>query len=163
MLFKFHKPFVVGCPTFRGADLWGYGIFDHFSARTVAGLEDGLVHFFSDDMFAEGRDIVFDPSGDADAERVEGNEFDGIADVVAPQSGIAVDDQGVIFAGFDLPQGIAEWVFGKNFVGGHKFEEDTGSRIEEQAGLVLCILEGEEPFGSGEGFHAVYAFAYELF
>ena len=51
-------------------------------------LFHGVFHLLGDNMFSEGRNKVFNPSGDDNAVGLQGRKLNRIAQIISPKSGI---------------------------------------------------------------------------
>ena len=54
--------------------------------------EEGFFDFFADDVLAESGNEVLDSAGDNDFVRIEGDELNGVADIVSPESCVIIND-----------------------------------------------------------------------
>src|SRR5690606_29598096 len=90
-----------------------------------------------------------------DAVRFGGDKLHGVADVVAPESCIAVDDERVVLPHLHIFERESCWILVEDLSSGNEFEEDAAVGVEQQSFCFLRILECEESFGCGEGLNAI--------
>ena len=96
---KFYKPFVVGEATIR-IDLGSHRKFDDFGWKSGNGPVEGLFDFLPDDVFPESRNKMFDPSSHQQSVRIGADKPHRISQIISPQSGVAVEDQDVLYPCF---------------------------------------------------------------
>ncbi len=126
------------------------------------GVVHGKLHLGADNMFAEGRNEVFDSAGDPNAVRSFGHKLHRVANAVAPKAGVGVQNQRVVDPQFDLANAQARRVLFKELVGGHKFVEHFIVQEQQQIGAVRLVLVGKKAFGGGIGFQNGNVLAEEL-
>src|SRR5215831_4653324 len=85
-------------------DPWCNCKFSDMYAFFFSGLDKAIFYFFTNDMFSESRDKMFDAACYYQPVRIGGNKFHCISDIISPQACIAIDDKSVILSYLHISQ-----------------------------------------------------------
>ena len=130
--------------------------FRHNSSCRIHGITQGSFHFLRNDVFTEGTSEVLDSAGHDNSIRVFRDEFDGVANVITPQAGIACDDQGVLHPQFNFMQCQSAPVLVKVFPCGYEFVKNSIIDIQPQSRIIQLVLVGEKSFGRRKQLNRIH-------
>src|SRR5690606_41439223 len=105
--------------------------------KFLHGLLHSLFDPFTDHVLSESRYKVFYATGDPHAVRVLRNETDGVADGIAPQTRITVNDDRILTTEFHFLNGEPCRIFGSVFIQRDEFEKDSAVQQQQQSFIVL--------------------------
>ena len=106
---------------------------------------------------------MLDSSRNDNPIRFQTRKLDGVANVVAPKSGIGRKNQHIIHAQFDFANGVSFRVFGIKLVAFDEFVENSGVQQQQHSFFLLGILIGKKSFRSGKQFDAVHFSSNQIF